>query len=322
MDSTGPARLQHLPVTLFAAVMGLGGLSLAWRRAARVYDVPAQVGQALFWIALGVFGLLGALYAAKWLRFPAAARTEARHPVRMTFLPTITVSLLVLATAGQDLLPGAARAAWWLGALGHLALTAAVISAWFVRSDIGLDQITPAWFIPVVGNVITPLAFAELGNEDLAWFSFGVGLTFWIALLPLLLFRLLLHPQPLPPKLLPTLAIFIAPPAIALLSWQSLTGEADSPVVRILFAAMVMFVVLVAAQGSRLRRLPFALPFWAYTFPLAAAAAAAVSVAGSRPAAAYDVVAVLLLSVASVAVAAVTAGTLRLAARGGICVPE
>ena len=30
-----PARsLAHLPVTLFASIMGLGGLSLAWRRAA------------------------------------------------------------------------------------------------------------------------------------------------------------------------------------------------------------------------------------------------------------------------------------------------
>ena len=36
-----PARsLAHLPVTLFASVMGLGGLSLAWRRAANVWDLP------------------------------------------------------------------------------------------------------------------------------------------------------------------------------------------------------------------------------------------------------------------------------------------
>ena len=37
--STG-GRLEHLPVALFSAVMGLGGVSLAWRRAALVWGVP------------------------------------------------------------------------------------------------------------------------------------------------------------------------------------------------------------------------------------------------------------------------------------------
>lgn len=323
MTSTAPGqRLAHFPVTLFASVMGIGGLSLAWRRAHRVYDVPGWIAEGLFWIGLGVFAVVAALYAAKAVRHPEAVRAELRHPIRMTFVPTITISLLVLATAGQDLLPTLAEALWWVGAVGHLALTVVVISAWFVRSDIGLDQITPAWFIPVVGNVITPLAARELGDLDLAWFSFGVGVVFWLALLPLLLFRLLLHSQPLPPKLMPTLAIFIAPPAVAMLAWQALTAEPDGPAVRILYAAMVMFVLLVAAQVPALRRLPFALPVWAYTFPLAAAAAAAIAMAGTRPGTTYDVVAVVLLGVASAVVLGVAGLTLRAVARHQICVPE
>lgn len=319
---TSTSRLQHLPVTLFASVMGLGGLSLAWRRAARVFEAPAWVGDTLFWVALVTFVMLAGLYGAKWLLHPAAARAEALHPIRMTFVPTITISLLVLATAGQDLLPRTAEAAWWVGALAHLGLTVAVIGAWFERADIGLDQITPAWFIPVVGNVVTPLAAAEIGNADLAWFSFGVGIIFWVALLPLLLFRLLLHSQPLPPRLMPTLAIFLAPPAVAMLSWQSLTDTSDGPAVRVLYAGVVAFALLLAAQLPRLRRIPFALPSWAYTFPLAAAAAAATAMAGVRPGLAYDVAAVALLGVASAMVAAVAALTVRAALRRQICVPE
>lgn len=315
-------RLQHLPVTLFAAVMGLGGLSLAWRRATRVYDAPTWVAQSLFWLALLVFAVVTVLYVAKWVRHPAAVRAELRHPVRMTFIPTITISLLVLATAGQDLLPRVAEAAWWVGAIAHLSLTVVVISAWFARSDIGLDQITPAWFIPVVGNVVTPLAANEIGNTDLAWFSFGVGLVFWVALLPLLLFRLLLHAQPLPLKLMPTLAIFAAPPAVGMLSWQALSGDSDGPGTRILYAATVTFVALVAAQYSRLRRVPFALPYWAYAFPAAAAAAAAVAMAGARPGFVYDVVALALLGAATLGIAVIAGLTLRAVARRQICVPE
>ncbi|MEO3782648.1 SLAC1 anion channel family protein [Actinocorallia sp. B10E7] len=316
------SRLEHLPVSLFSVVMGLGGLSLAWRRAARVWDVPEWISEVVFAVALAVFVLVAGLYAAKWIRHTAAARAELRHPVRMAFVPTITISLLLLATAGQDLLPGAAAAAWWAGAVGHLVLTVLVLSAWFGRPDITLSQVTPAWFIPIVGNVITPLAAASLGSADLAWFSFGVGVVFWLGLLPLLLHRVLLHEVPLPQKMLPTLAIFIAPPAVVMLSWQALTGAVADPLGRILYAAAMMFTVLLLAQFARLRTIPFAVPYWAYSFPLAAAATAAIAMAEATPAPVYDVVALALLAFVTVVVAVVGTLTLRAVARREICVPE
>jgi tellurite resistance protein len=314
--------LAHLPVTLFASVMGLGGLSLAWRLAGKVWDLPQWPAMTLLALATTAFLVIGTLYALKWARHPAPARAELRDPVRMTFAPTLTISMLVLATAGQDVAPALASALWWVGALGHLAATLAVLSVWFSRPDIGHGAVTPAWFIPVVGNVITPLAAAQLGSVELAWFTFGVGVVFWLGLLPLVLQRVLLHDPPLPAKLLPTIAIFMAPPAVVLLSWQALTGVVDGPVSRILYSAAMVFVLLLLAQVPRLRSLPFALPSWAYTFPLAAASAAAISMAGARPQVVYDVVAILLLAGTTVLVLAVSALTLGAAARHRICVPE
>ncbi|HSO64978.1 MAG TPA: SLAC1 anion channel family protein [Ornithinibacter sp.] len=322
-DAIAPSRsLAHLPVTLFSSVMGLGGLSLAWRRADRVWDLPAWPALLFLALAAIAFVVVAGLYAVKWARHPAAARAELAHPVRMTFAPTLTIAILVLATAGQDVAPTLASVLWWVGALGHLAATVAVMSVWFGRADIVHASVTPAWFIPVVGNVVTPLAAAELGSVELAWFAFGVGVVFWVALLPLVLQRVLLHEMPLPAKLLPTIAIFAAPPAVALLSWQALTGGIDDAVGRVLHAATMMFVVLLLAQVGRLRHLPFALPAWAYTFPLGAASAAAVAMAGASPQVAYDVVAVLLLGATTVLVLVVATLTLRAAARRQICVPE
>lgn len=314
--------LAYFPVTLFASVMGLGGLSLAWRHAAAVWGLPLWPARALLVAAALAFLVLGILYVVKWALHPAQARAELRHPVRMTFAPTITISMLVLATAGQDVAPALASAVWWIGAVSHLAATVAVLSAWFLRPDIGPGAVTPAWYIPVVGNVITPLAAAQLGSVELAWFAFGTGVVFWVGLLPLLLQRVLLHDPPLPPRLLPTIAIFIAPPAVAMLSWQALTGAVDGAVVRILYAAAMVFVLLLLVQVPRLRRLPFALPAWAYTFPLAAAAAAAISMAGARPQVAYDAIAVLLLAGTTVLVLAVAGLTVRAAARHQVCLPE
>ena len=173
-----------------------------------------------------------------------------------------------------------------------------------------------------VGNVITPLAAAAIGSVELAWISFGVGVVFWLALLPLLLQRLLTHDQPLPEKLLPTMAIFIAPPAVTMLLWQSLTGAQADPVSLLLHGATVAFVVLLVAQVGRLRTLPFALPFWAYTFPLAAAAVATTAIAGQAGWVGYDVIAITLLVISTTVAVAVSALTLRAARQGRICVPE
>lgn len=319
---TSTDRLTHFPVSLFSAVMGLGGVALAWRRATRVWDVPSWPFETFLALAILAFILVAGLYALKWVRHTDAARAELRHPVRMAFAPTITISILILATALSDLAPTVATVLWWIGAVTHFVAMVAVISAWFERADITAGTITPAWFIPVVGNVVTPLAAPEIGSIDLAWFSFGVGVVFWLALLPLLLQRLLTHEHPLPDKLLPTMAIFTAPPAVAMVSWQSLTGAQADPVSRILFAAAMIFLVLLLAQAARLRRLPFAVTYWAYTFPTAAAAVAALAMADQTTLVAHDVVAVALLALATILVLFVSALTARAAARREICVPE
>ncbi|GGL38507.1 SLAC1 anion channel family protein [Phycicoccus endophyticus] len=318
----GERSLAHLPVTLFSSVMGLRGVALAWRRASRVWEVPEWPALGFLALAAAAFVVIGVAYAVKWARFPRAAVAELRHPVRMTFAPTVTISLLVLATAGQDVVPALASALWWVGAVGHLVATTAVISAWFGRVDIVHTTVTPAWFIPVVGNVVTPLAAREVGSLELGWFAFGVGVVFWVGLLPLLLQRVLLHDAGLPGRLLPTIAIFVAPPAVAMLSWQALTGTSGGPVAHILYAAAMAFVAILLAQAGRLRRVPFALPYWAYTFPLGAASAAAVAMAGARPQATYDVVAWVLLGGTTLLVLVVGGLTLRAVAHRQICLPE
>ncbi len=324
---TATPSLQHFPVTLFASVMGVGGLALAWRRAGVAWDWPRWVGAALTLLAVAIFVVVSVAYAVKWRRHPAAARAELRHPVRMTFAPTLTISILILATALQDLASDVAVVLWWVGALGHLAVTLAVLSAWRVRPDIQAPQVTPAWFIPVVGNVITPLAAPALGSVELAWLAFGLGVIAWLGLLPIVLNRLLLVDPPMPARLLPTIAILVAPPAVGVLSWTTLVGGPLDPVRRILFGAALFFAVWAAGQPA-LWRLRFALPFWAFTFPAAALAAAGIAVdaAASGPtvwaATAYHLLAVALLVGASVIVAVIAGLTVREVLHRRICLPE
>ncbi len=241
--------------------------------------------------ALVVFVVISMLYAAKWLRFPAAARAEIRHPVRMTFVPTTTISVLILVTAGHRPPHPRLGSAGGSGRWGTCWLTVAVLSAWFSRGDILHSHVTPAWFIPIVGNVITPLAAPALGSVELAWPSFGVGVVFWVALLPLLLQRVLLHDQPLPQRLLPD-DRHLHRSAVGGHAVVGVAHGRPDPVGRIFFAAAMMFTVLLFAQVLRLRSIPFALPYWAYSFPLrgAASVAGAIAMAAATDSPLYDAV--------------------------------
>lgn len=271
--------LAHLPVGVFATVMGMAGLTLATERLAQGQAALAPLAVLL----LGITGLLYLallfVYGLKLARHPKEVTAEWRHPVRIAFFPAITIGLLLLATALVPHAPGLAEPLWLLGAFAHLAVMLAVVTVWIDAQHFEPPHLNPAWFIPAVGNVLVPIAGVPLGWIELSWFFLGVGLLFWLVLATLVFNRLVFH-HPLPARLLPTLCILIAPPAVSFLAWVKLAGEVGA-FGRILYAAALLFFLLVAFQAPKLIRLPWALSFWAYSFPLAAFTIAT-SVAGER----------------------------------------
>lgn len=309
------SRLAHFPVTFFAVTMGLGGLTLALH--AGGYEAASQV---VLWLDGFVLVMLGAAYVAKWLRHPDAARAEWHHPVKIAFFPTLSISLLLLATALLPMASGAAHMLWGVAALAQFALTLAVVSGWLSRDHFATAHLTPAWFIPAVGNVIVPLAGVPLGYHEISWFFFSVGVVFWVVLLTLVFNRLVFH-DPLPARLFPTLVILIAPPAVAFVAWTRLTGEVDA-FARILLNAGYLFAAIVAVQVPRLARLPFVLSFWALSFPLAALTVASFVFAHETGSGVHHTIGLTLLVLLVLVVLGLILRTIKAMMANEICVPE
>ncbi|PWK62668.1 SLAC1 anion channel family protein [Roseicyclus mahoneyensis] len=262
------SRLEHLPVTFFAVLMGLFGLALALHAAAGTYDWAEGPARAVLWFGLACFVGIAAVYLLKAFRYPRAVAAEWHHPVKLAFFPTITISMLLMATAIHGYRPDLAEPLWLAGMLGQGGLTIAVISGWISHRAFEVGHLTPAWFIPAVGNVIVPLAGAQMGWIEVSWLFFSAGMIFWLVLLVLVFNRLIFH-APIPARLFPTLVILIAPPAVAFVSYLRLVGGVDA-FGHILLNSGYVFAALVLVQVPKLMKLPFALSWWALSFPLAA----------------------------------------------------
>ena len=207
-------RLAHYPVTFFAIGMGMMGLTLAIRSAERAFDLGQTASTIALALAVAMLVAVAIGFGAKALLHPAEVKAEWNHPVRIAFFPAISISLLLLAAALIEPMPQLAHAVWLAGTALQGVLALAVISAWIGHRSFQQGQLTPAWFIPAVGNVIVPLAGARLGYTEVSWLFFSGGLIFWLVLLTLVINRLMFHDS-LPGRMVPTLMILIAPPAVA-----------------------------------------------------------------------------------------------------------
>ena len=92
-------RLEHFPIALFSIIMGTTGLALVWLKAHAVLGLSVMVGEAVRGAASALFIILLLIYFMKTLRYPQAVRNELRHPIRVNFFPTVSISLLLLSIA-------------------------------------------------------------------------------------------------------------------------------------------------------------------------------------------------------------------------------
>ncbi|ULB10496.1 SLAC1 anion channel family protein [Cereibacter azotoformans] len=261
-------RLAHFPVTFFAMGMGMLGLTIALHAAELAHGRGAEVSTFVLGLSLGMIGLVSFFYLLKLLLHPGAVSAEWHHPVRIAFFPAISISLLLASVALLERAPEIARWVWMAGAVLQGGLALSVISAWIGHRPFQPGQLTPAWFIPAVGNVIVPIAGVPLGHVEIAWLFFSGGLLFWIVLLTLVMNRLMFH-DPLPGKMVPTLMILVAPPAVSYLAWLRLAGEGGA-FGHILLSVAYVFAAIVVTQAAKFLKMPFAMSWWALSFPLAA----------------------------------------------------
>jgi tellurite resistance protein len=313
-----PTPLKHLAPGWFSTVMGLAGLSLAWHAAVPVLgDGASAAGLVIGALAALVFVALLVASVLRLQRHPQAWRDDLKHPVRHVFVAAIPVALILLVTTAvaAGLQGPWLLLLWWAGALAQLAVTVWILARWWrgaAAGGLAWATLTPALFIPIVGNVLVPLAGVPLGQTDWSAAQFGIGVLFWPVVLVLLLVRI--AQQGLwAERLLPTSFILVAPPAVVGLAL--LRFGAPVLVAWALWGMALVALLWVATLLRRIGNQPFSLVHWSLGFPLAAFTTLTLRLAPG-------LAGVALLAATSLLVAALALATWRGLRDGSLLAPE
>ena len=312
-----PSRLAFFPVSWFAMIMGLGGLTVAWHKAEELLGLGALFSPWLLGITSLLFVVLAGVYTAKIFKQPEAVAKEWAHPVKMNFVPTISIALILLAIAWLPFSATYSKLLWVTGAGLHLVLTLFVMTQWMHHSKFEIVHMNPAWFIPVVGNILVPIAGLQHAPDAISWFYFSIGLVFWPVLLTIIFYRIIFHGS-LPERLMPTLFILIAPPAVGFISYVKLTGGLDM-LGMVMYYIGLFFTLLLFAQMAWFARLKFFLSWWAYSFPLTAITVATFVMYEQTGGLLFARLASLLLGIATVIILGLFIRTALAVSRREIC---
>jgi C4-dicarboxylate transporter/malic acid transport protein len=270
----------------------------------------AKTGQLLFLgLAFAMFLAILIPWTLRWFRHFDRVRHDLTHPVSAAFFPTMPISLIVggiaLEKAGplfmpHELLLPVLQGLWLAGTAGIGLFSLTILSIYFHKPDMKWQIANLGWLIPPVSALIVPVlggslaieyAGTTLGAVNLigSLVFLGIGTVLFLFVMGAVFSRYLFHDL-LPAHLAPTIWIGIAPTAILTIIsikiikpvTMFLGAPAEAAQVLAVLAKMVaiglwgfaffwlIFAIIITWQHHRRVSLPFAMSWWAFTFPLGA----------------------------------------------------
>ncbi len=301
--------VEHFAPGWFASVMSTAVTVVAVYAFRSILPFAWGLQLMFLGIAVVLFVALLIPWSLRWLRYPDAVRRDISHPIAGPFFSTLPISLVVLGIALEKtplpFLPEAVfwnvvLALWALGAIGIVGLALYLINVFFHQPEMKWEQSTFGWLIPPVSALIVPILGNALAlhfaDRPLGWtillislMFLGIGGLLFLMVMGMVFIRYVFYALP-PMHLTPTLWVGAAPTSILTIALlrlpavlQAVMGldEATTAVLNVLAQTAgvalwgfgvfwLLLAVWITGEIHRRTRLPFALSWWAFVFPLGA----------------------------------------------------
>ncbi len=283
----------------FASVMGTGVLALTTFLFSKYYNFLTPLSFLLFYFNMLLFIVLFIPWILRWILFTKKAMADLNDPIQTNFYPTIAIALLIL--SADILIIGSNKDmsffVWFLGAVLTIFFGLFIPYLMFKSKEVQIHHINPAWYIPPAGLVVIPIAgsffipmFSGLAQQIIILinvFGLGAGFFLYLTLLAVCVYRFILH-EPLPNVLAPTLWISLGPIGASIVSLINLSNNVSFLQPKSVFFTLGFFtwgfglwwfllVIAMTLHYIRRLKLPYALSWWAFIFPLGAFVSSSIS---------------------------------------------
>lgn len=299
----------RIPPNFFGFAFGLAGLSETWAILAHDGQAPRTTATVIAVVAGVVWLIVTATYLRHLVGSPSVIIDDLTNPVAGPFLSLAVISPMVWLVVG--LAPyhqGIAKPI-----IDVFIVLTLLLGGWFtghwIYGALDFDKLHPGYFLPTVaGGLVASDAAALVGQPTLSRMMFGLGVVSWLVMGSMILARLFFRPQ-LPGPLVPTLAIEVAPAAVASLAWFDGHGDRVDVVAAMLAGYGLMMVIAQLRLAPLFLKLPFMASTWAFTFSWSAVASAAIHWLNDQQPAGYKAEEYVVTAAASILVGSIAART-------------
>lgn len=266
---TFPNQSPRIPLNTLAIPFGLSGLAAVWTGAGEDLGWPEGLGDALWLVAAIAWVWMIVAHAVRGSKSADSLSSQLRHPAQGPIAALVPIVGMLLGANLFNILP-VLGVALVIASIAVSVVFAGWLLSFWASGPVPVDAVHGGYFLPTVASgLIAATAAARVGLTAVAVGAFAVGILFWIVIFTVLLARLATRPA-LPAPLTPTLAIIVAPPAVAGTAWFAITGGQIDAVEYALAAVTVVMVLMQVFLIPRYRSLAFSLGFWSFTFSFAA----------------------------------------------------
>lgn len=249
--------LEHCPIPLAGLALAIASLGNALEGALPLHGY-ARTTLATIALCCLLLLTLSALLA------PLRIHHTLMHPVAGGIVPTFCMGWMVVSRSLHDAAPVLTTIIWGVAVILHLAaLVRFAYCRWTTRH---WQHMAPSWFIPPVGIIVASLTCPSPSYHVLCLWLLGLGMINLALLMPLMLYRLIMHP-PLDSSAQPTLAILAAPVSLALAGYLTSVMAPALWLSWLLGGIAVLMTALVYLLLLSLLKRPFSPGFAAFTFP-------------------------------------------------------
>ncbi|MCL1992250.1 MAG: transporter [Spirochaetes bacterium] len=258
-------KLSGMPIAAVAATMGAMTLSNAWNGLGFVAVRDITIG-------LGI--LVGVMYLCRIIIHPKAFKADYEKTVPCSLHGAGCMMFMIYGvwlTQWFDFGRFIFLAAFWIHVCHILVFTYRN-----VLRGIKAETFVPSWFVTYNGIMVCTVVGAHILGPELSRIVVFYGLTVYPILIISLVIRLLR--VPLPPPLLHTTGVALAPVSLSLASFINVFGaDANIGVITAFYIALLITVTIIVANMGKYFAVPFNPGFSGLTFPMAIGAVASLN---------------------------------------------